>query len=298
MAIAGVGTFWAFLLAWFDPRRRGRWRAVAAGAGVIASAGIAVARPDSAVYLGVSLLAVLLLRLPVLRRHAYRLLLVAVLAVPLAFAAVVRLPPYLGPFLNRSAYPLVELPDWFTWIHIAEWPYLVAQVFGFPMPRYLPYFYELGYTMSFGWDRRAGLGTETELPTLVVIAAATAVLLVVGWGLQSYSWRKLTALGVLIASLVVASFGFLAASGYVLWVQARYYVPIVIVIVGILAYAPARLPRPRRLVIGLVCLASSLAGFASLATLIRRSTNGQPVVPELSWRALTPTFSGGGPTCH
>ncbi len=53
-AIAGVGTCWAFLLAWFDPAERSRARSAAVGTGVVVSALIAVAgRTDSVIYLGV-----------------------------------------------------------------------------------------------------------------------------------------------------------------------------------------------------------------------------------------------------
>ncbi len=281
--IAGVGTYWAFLLTWFDPGERGRWRSVAVGAGVVVSAAVAAARPDAAAYLAVSTIAVLLLRVPAVRGRPRRLILLVAFGIPALVAGAFRLPQYLQLILNRAAIMPADLPDWYLWIHIAEWPYLIAQVFGFPTPQYLPYFHELGYTMSFGWDRNVGPGTATELPTIVVIGAATAVLLVVGWGLQSYSRRKLAALAVLAATLIVVPLVAVVGSGYVAWVQARYFVPLVLVLVGIVAYVPARVPRPRALVVGVIALSASVAGCASLATLIRRSTNGQPVVPQLSW---------------
>ncbi len=229
------------------------------------------------------MIAVLLLRLPAVRSSPRRLLLLAALAAPAALAAALRLPQAVQLVVDRSSALPADLPGWFLWIHVAEWPYLIAQVLGFPTPQYLPYFHELGYTMGFGWDRRVALGTETELPTIVVIGAATATLLVIGWGLQSYSRRKLAALGVLTATLVAMSLGWVVGSGYVAWAQARYYVPVLLVIVGVIAYVPARVRRPRALVVGIIALSSTLAGCASLATMIRRSTNGQPVVPQLSW---------------
>jgi hypothetical protein len=283
-AIAGVGTCWAFLLAWFEPGARSRARSVAIGAGVVVSALIAVAgRTDSAIYLAATVIAVLVLRLPAVRSAPRRLILLAVLAVPALLAAAFRLPQAVQLVLDRSSAIPADLPGWFLWIHVAEWPYLIAQVLGFPTPRYLPYWGELGYTQGFGWDSRVGPATATELPTVVVIGAATATLLVLGWGLQSYSRRKVAALAIMGTTLVVMSFGWVVGSGYVAWAQARYYVPILLVIVGFVAYVPMRVPRPRALVVGIITLGATLAGVVSLATMIRRSTNGQPIVPQLSW---------------
>lgn len=279
-AIAGLSVFWLFLLeAWSGSRRSWQARTGLLFLAALSAAIAAIGRGDSLVYLGVSAIAVAILRWRWLSRHW-------VWGVPVL--VVVGIAALSGLPRTRSGLSVAtaSLPDahallfeWWPRFHVFEWPLLVSYVVGGATPRYLPY--PIGYTMGLGWDSRAGF--PIEFPSIVGILGVAVLALVVGVGLTRYSWPKIIAASLLFAAIFLISFLWVVGSGSAGWSQARYFVAPLLVLVAIVSLGQGRTPYLRKAVAALIWLGASVAAAAGLMTVVRRTTNGQPLVPDLAW---------------
>lgn len=284
--IIGVGTFWAFLLAFGSSAR---WRSRRAIANLVL-AGVAallalMSRADAAVYLGTSMVAVAILAWPDLRtrmsRHR-RITVVAGVLVALVLAgAATNLLRYLQNSLSFPAANLDSGQPNAVIKTLLELPTFLAGVLGGQAPLWsqseylfntgLPGYTSPGFTYGVGW---VDVFNPAISGTFVLAAAAGAVFV----GFSRYNWRKVVAFVWIVAMLVVQV---LAMRGLVefaaIWfLQPRYVMPIVLVAIGIALYGPVTadpmFARAQRwALVALVSIAASVSYIATLS----RYTRGQ-----------------------
>jgi hypothetical protein len=281
-AITGGMLFWAFLYTTLtEPSLRSR-RAIAAGAGAVACAVIALsARGDSAVVLTASALAVVLLAWPRLRGRV-RLLWLSLLVIPfIAVAAAFNVGRYASLNLvfppgnpemdqpNSVVKMLVELPTFLAGIlggQVSVWAQRSSsndsQIPGFSWP---------GYSFGVG-----SLDVQNpEISSLLVLACVGGVIFL---GLRSHGLRKLTALVLLSATLVgeLLIMRGLVAFQPIQSLQPRYYFALVVVIVSVAAIAfPRRPSLVNRGQAALLVVTLVIADTAALMATIARYTYGQ-----------------------
>lgn len=217
-AVAGVGTYWAFLLRWLRPtgqdgrRRRPEW---AAGAMAVVAALVASgARADAAAYIVVSTVACLLLEWRAEGRRwwswSYLLpVLVAFGAVAMFFrggqsAALAGI----GAGTGREPVSLFVT-------NVLAYPGLVAGVWA-------------QGPWSLGW---LDTPVPVTVPTMAMLAAGGLLAL----GLGAWWWRKGAALLVAVGALVAVPLWILQKGGNVVGenVQPRYLLPLVVLVLGL-----------------------------------------------------------------
>ena len=280
-ATAGIATFWAFLLGALSARNQRPWLRYALIGFTVISGLIAIAgRSDSVIYIGATVLAVSILRWRTVKGMLWYWL-------PLGALIVIGL--ILGGSRIARAIELVQIQlpnvgdlifEWAPRFHLSEWPLLVYYVFGGSTPVFLPY--EVGYTMGVGWDKNAAW-LPTEFPAVVGFFGVGAAAIAVGLGLTRYSARKIVTIAIMVVTVFTMSFGWTWLSGFIGWPQARYYVGAVVVAVGFSLLSSRARPLPmRRMHAVVIGTLTGLAGAAALATVVRKTTNGQSV-PGTHW---------------
>jgi hypothetical protein len=279
-SVIGLGTFWAFLMTFWTARSISRGIRILSGvlagvAGVIALAG----RPDSAIYLIAGAVGVALLQRHYLRRHLTMLIPLAVLAVPIALLASDRITSSLT-YVSTSLPGIAEsFFQWWPRFHMLEWSLLMSYVVGGATPAYMPY--PLSYTAGLGWDNRAGI--PIEFPSIVGLAGAAVLVSVLWLGLSRYSWRKLVAVSLITGSIVLMSLGYVWFTNFAVWAQARYYFGPMMMLVGFATLMPLGKPLLRSAQVAVLAVGASVAASAALITVVRTTTNGQPLVPDRAW---------------
>ena len=289
-AIAGVGTFWVFALALARQRSWRTPKALTAMAGaVVAGLMATMARSDTVWVLLLSLAAVALLEWK-RGRTAHRLALSAlVLAVPAAaLVAFFRIGRYLselnltfpeGNADTGQPNPLLKM--------MLETPAFIAGIFGLQQP--------WGQNEDAtnwgvpGWVMNAysyGVGALDVINpsisgVLVVLAAAGTLML----GLAAYSWRKISAIAILMVGSLAQMILMRALAGFGNWendqgfawvIQPRYFLPAVMVTVGlVMIVSPVKRPIFNRLQGVLVALALSVGATVSLMSVVARYMHGQ-----------------------
>ncbi len=276
-AIAGVGTYWAFLLAVIRPQTvEARTRAFAV-AGAVSSALVAVgARADSLVFLAGSTVVITLLAWKSVRRHKPVLWIIGATSAALVLLVLIsplrdRLmrsvnslgsaegadPSLTAGGLHPSVNHLLELPS-FLWAFLGG----QAPTFGFPT----------AYLRGLGW-------LDVGIPSLVGLFALCGAVAILSWGVSRYNGLKIFALvGALLVLVASILLPLEAANYYPEYVlQPRYFLPMLYVVVGIAAIRPlGRRSVPivfLVLVIGAVAAANATAQLAFL----HRHTNGESV---------------------
>ncbi|MEZ5117556.1 MAG: DUF2142 domain-containing protein [Candidatus Nanopelagicales bacterium] len=287
-AVAGVGTYWVFLLRWCRGPRGGvrdvgRW---IAGVLAVVSAALAVAgRGDAAVYLAVATAAVLLLSVPSWRALATWPMALPAAVVVLAAVMFLRTGQSgalsgIGAGTGRVGWGLLR-------DNLLDLPTFFAGVWG------------LGWGL--GW-----LDTPVSGGAAGLAVALAGVL--AGLGLAAWWWRKGLAILLLLASLVAVPLWVLQRGGNVVGenVQPRYLLPLVVVTAGVVLLAKdARGTSSwtlRTPVAILVVLLFSVAQLLALRDQMRRYTTGidavgsdlsgaewwweSPVPPPSTWLVL------------
>jgi len=281
-AIAGVGTYWAFLMAVLQPRRDVTYARGFAIAGLLLSAAVAVgSRADTLVFLGGSTVAVVLLNWKSLRFRRVALVGLGLIAVAIAvlttvtdigdrLGAVFRTftssqenagtTDVLGP--DKTVNHLVEMPS-FVWAFVGG----QAPTYGFPT----------AYLRGLSW-------LDVGVPSIVGILMTVAVIAVMTWGLGSYNIRKISALVfamfVLGAAILVPLEG--TNYGSEVNLQPRYFLPMLYVIVGLAALRSWSSGKPRIAVLTIVVGSTVVANAAAQLAFLHRFTNGE----TLPWMQL------------
>lgn len=266
-AMIGVGSSWLALLGWFDTSGR---RKVAAGALFVVSVVMAAgSRGDAALYAGLGIALVLVLRAARRRDFWISSILPAIMGlVALAFFLTAR----------QSQSGLVGFGGGSNLVSSA------GSAGGGEPEQALSGFGLLAYNLlnlPFLWSGVLGewaLGwLDTSMPALVS-AATVAVFVGVGFVGISRMWgRKAVALGALILALVAVPLYVLQAGGDLIGeqVQPRYLLPLIVMLAGLLmlteARAPIRVTLSQRFA---VLLALSGAHFVALHLNIRRYVTG------------------------
>ena len=258
-----------------DARRRVFWARLV---GLVGTASLALAaRSDAAIYLVMSTVAVLMVASPFVRVR-WKLVL------PVGIAGVFGLVA-LGYFALRDRYlgwpmswpgaqtatdqpnpvlkTLMEIPGFFAGLLGGQRPGYVLSDSGFNqgVDGYRP----TGLLYGLGW-------TEVQLPSIVSIAGLVAVVVVAAVGLNSYRLSRLVAVLFLITAVVGQILIMRSMVDFIsFWeIQPRYFVPIFLVILGLLAFSPGLgkrlLTRAQALVVMLsVIVAGSVAWMATAA---------------------------------
>lgn len=271
-AIAGVGTFWAFLLA--AVRSSGTHRVVASAGALVSGVIAAGARADSLVFIGGSTLAVALIVWPRIRRQRAVLIglaiLAGVIAVLMASTSVRNRiqvvlqgfggtegtdPRLIAGGVNPTVNHLLELPS-YLWALIGG----QGPTFAFPT----------AYLRGLGW-------LDTSVPSITGIFMLIAVIVVVTWGLGTYSARKIAAIAVafvvLVGAVLIPLEGVNYAPTFV--TQPRYVLPMLYVVIALAALRPARSGRPRLVLVVLIVVLAVVANAAAHLTSLHRYTNGE-----------------------
>jgi len=281
-AIAGIASYWAFLLAVLRSQGSSVVHRVVSVAGLLASAFIAVgARADALVFIGGSTVAVVVLTWPQIRdKRAVKVglaLLTAAIILLIALTSVRdRLARVIGGIgstegadprlvengLNPTINHLVELPS-YLWALIGG----QAPTFAFPTV----------YLRGLGW-------LDTSIPSITGVATLVALVSVVVWGMGAYGWRKVVAVGIafmtLCASIVLPLEGANYGPTYVL--QPRYVLPMLFVVVGLAAIRPLASGRPRLVAMVVIAMLMIVANAAAQLASLHRYTNGE----SLPWMRL------------
>jgi hypothetical protein len=289
-AITGGMVFWAFFYTLLTERTLRSRRSIAAATGALASAVLAMsARGDSAVVLTASALAVVLLAWPHLRRRMRRLWLL-LLAIPLVIVAAL---------FNVGRYAKLDLvfpagnPEWdqpnAVLKLVLEMPSFLAGILGGQSPDWSQRASSVDSQMpGFSWPGYAyGVGAldvqNPEISGLLVLACVGGVIFL---GFRSHGIRKIIALGLLAATLVVELVYMrgLVAFQPIQSPQPRYYFALVVVIVSVAAIAfplrPSLVNRGQALLlVGLL----TVADIAALMATVARYTYGQ----AHSWTGIT-----------
>ena len=164
----------------------------------------------------------------------------------------------LSPTLNHT----LELPS-YLWALIGG----QAPTFAFPT----------AYLRGLGW-------LDTGVPSVVGIAVLVALVSVFAWGMGVYNSRKVGAVSISLIALIGAVLVPLESVNFGVGhsLQPRYFLPMLVVVLGLAALRPMRTGRPRLaltvLVVALMIIANATAHLASL----HRYTNGE----SLPWMRL------------
>ena len=239
--IAGVGLYWAFLLSALQSlhQRSARFWLSVVGAGVSAFIAL-VARNDSGIYLALSTLAVGLLAWK--RSAIPRWALAIVLSVLAATSALVVFVAYRNWYLSFPlSFPgaqtatdqpnplvklLLEVPGFFVGLLGGQRPLNVLTDSGFNqgLDGYRP----TGLLYGPGW-------AEMNLPSIVAIGILLAVAIVLAVGFNSYRRTRVVAFAVLVVATIMQIVIMRAMADFAaFWeVQPRYFVPILLVIIGV-----------------------------------------------------------------
>ena len=281
-AIAGVGTYWALLLAVFQPRRDLPFARGWALAGLLLSAFVSVgSRADTLIFLGGSTVAVVVLTWKSLRVRRGALIGLGIIAVSIVILTAVtsigdRLALILQGFfssqdesnvsdvlgVHNTINHVVELPS-FLWAFVGG----QAPTFGFPTV----------YSRGLSW-------MDVGIPSIVGLLMLVAVVSVVTWGLDGYNVRKVIAAGlaliVLLAAIMVPLEGTNYGSEVVL--QPRYFLPMLYVVVGLTALRSRLSGSPRVMVLVVIVGSAVVANSVAQLALLHRFTNGE----TLPWMRL------------
>lgn len=261
-AIIGVGSSWIALLGYYETmgRRRVLLGAVFAVAVVMAAG----ARADAAIYAGLGILAVMILKLARTRAFLLSSVLPVVLGlVALAFFLGARqsasgLGGFGGPASTGGAGPAgVE-----------------EQLTGFGLLAYnllnLPFLWSGPFgTWALGW-------LDTSLPWFVALGSLSAFVVVGFLGLGRADRRTLAVIALVLAALTLVPLYTLQAGGDPVGdqVQPRYLYPLIVLLAGLLVLAPRagiRLTRVQAVVVGAALV---LANFVALHMNLRRYVTG------------------------
>ena len=281
-AIAGVGTYWAFLLAVIQPRRDLTHARGIAIAGLLLSAIIAVgARADSLVFLGGSTLAVVILTWDSLRVRRVALIGLSLIALTIVVLTTLtsigdRLSSALQVLMSpqgevqvtdavgvdKSLNHLVELPS-FVWAFVGG----QAPTFGFPTV----------YSRGLSW-------LDVGIPSIVGILMMVAVVTVMTWGLGCYNGRKIIAFGLVCVVLTAAILVPLEGTNYgpEVVLQPRYFLPMLYVVVGLAALRSWSSGKPRIAILTIIVGSAVVANAVAQLAFLHRFTNGE----TLPWMRL------------
>ena len=274
-AIAGVGTYWAFLLAVLQPRRDLPYARGLAVTGLLLSAVVAVgSRADTLVFLGGSTVAVVLLTWNSLRFRKVALIGLGLIAVGIVVLTTVtsigdRLAVVIQTFtssqeeatstnvlgIDNTINHLVEMPS-FVWAFVGG----QAPTFGFPT----------AYLRGLSW-------LDVGVPSIVGILMAVAVTAVMTWGLGSYNARKIGALVFAVFVLGAAILVPLEGTNYgeMVVLQPRYFLPMLYVVVGLAALRSWSSGKPRIAILTIVVGSTVVANAAAQLAFLHRFTNGE-----------------------
>jgi hypothetical protein len=221
-SIIGIGTFWAFALAFLRRRSARDRRGVLIGVAMVASAAMAIAaRVDSAAYVAITALVVVTLagwRTTLAR--PWRLALVGVLAVAGVLTYLNRGEPLTG---GDSTLGTADAGAGLLLTNLAYFPVLVQGVVG-------------GWNLS--WN-------DVLMPPLVPVVGVLVLGALLYRGLLAPSRRTLVAAGIATIALVVVPIAYLQSQrlGVGEVVQPRYVLPLLTLLVGVVSVGP-RLGRP------------------------------------------------------
>ena len=242
-SIIGIGTFWAFALAFLRRRSVRDRRGILIAVAMVVSAGMAIAaRVDSAAYVAVT--AVVVVTLAGWRASAgrpWRLALLGTLALAGIATYLNRGQPLTG---GDSTLGTAEAGGGLLLTNLAYFPVLVQGVVG-------------GWNL--GWN-------DAVMPPLVPVVGVLILGALLYRGLQAPSRRTLVAAGIAFAALVVVPIAYLQSQrlGVGEVVQPRYLLPLLTLLVGVVCLGPRLgtvLPLPR---IPATLLAVGLSGSAVL----------------------------------
>ena len=248
-SIIGIGTFWAFALAFLRrPSVRDR-RGILSGAAMAVAAAMAIAaRVDSAAYVAIS--AVIVVTLAGWRASVSRPWRLG----PVAALALVGVVTYLnrGQALTGGEQTLgsADAGTGLLLTNLAYFPVLVQGAVG-------------GWNLS--WN-------DVLMPPLVPVVGILVLGALAYRGLLDTWPRKLWAAGIALVALVAVPISYLQSQrlGVGEVVQPRYVLPLLTVLVGVLAIGPRLgrpLPMPRvpARVIGMAVSASAILGYWAYA---------------------------------
>jgi len=244
-SIIGIGTYWAFLLAFLSRRRTSDRRGILIAAGAVVSAGMAIAaRVDSAAYVAIVTVVVLVLvGWRTLASHWWRLGLPAVLSVAGVATYAFRGQPLTGGEVTLGT---ADAGGGLLLTNLAYFPVLVQGVVG-------------GWQLS--WN-------DVLMPPLVPVVGVLVLGALAYRGLLDTWPRKTWALAVALIALVAVPLAYLQSQrlGVGEVVQPRYILPLLALLIGVLSLGP-RLGRPPALpgapavLIGVGLSASAILGY-------------------------------------
>lgn len=239
--ITGIGLFWAFFFTLLTQSSWRKWRTWSALTGSVMCAGLALgARSDSAVFLGVSIVAVLLMTW---RRIHFRWIRVLSLVMPIVFF-VGALPFAVGRYLqnplvfppahletdqpNPAVKTLLEFPNFFMALVGGQAPAWSQRSEAHNI--YLEGYASAGYTYGVGW-------TDVFNPTISGVFAFACLSGIMFLGFRSYTRGKVAAVALVAVTLTVQALFMRAQWGWqgYQWLQPRYFIPFVFVLVGLAA---------------------------------------------------------------
>lgn len=258
--IAGVGTYWAFLLRYLRPGGSGR---VVAGAFCVISAGLAAgARADGAAFVVLLTIAVLLLTVRSPRALLTPWLLLPAVIVVGAFGVFL----LTGQSAALSGLSPIDLPD------RGGLPLLLNNVYGYPS-LFVGMF---GLGWGLGW-----LDTPMPPPVGGLVLAATFSLVVLS--LRSYWAQKRLVVGLVALTLLALPLLILQRGGNIVGenVQPRYLLPLTIAGLGFLLLAKGSKPTVWTIGRGplvLITLAVAMANAFALEATLRRFITGIDVL--------------------
>lgn len=257
-SMIGIGTFWAFALAFLRrPSVRDR-RGILIGIAMVVSAGMAIAaRVDSAAYVAITTVVVVTLAgwRSSLRRP-WRLGLVAVLALAGAVTYLNRGQPLTG---GDSTLGTADAGAGLLLTNLAYFPVLVQGVVG-------------GWNLS--WN-------DVVMPPLVPVVGVLILGALLYRGLQAPSRRTLVAAGIAVLALVAVPIAYLQSQrlGVGEVVQPRYVLPLLTLVVGVVSVGP-RLGRPLplpRVPMWAMAAGLSISGILAFWAYVHRFTSGSGV---------------------
>lgn len=274
-AIAGVATYWVFLLAVLKPRRDLPYARGLAMAGLLCSAFIAVgSRADTLVFLGGSTVAVVLVAWKSLRVRMGALVGLGIIAVVIGILMVVtsigdRLVLVLQSFTtSQEGSSFNNVMGWNNSVnHVVELPSFLWAFVGGQAPSFGP---PTAYSRGLSW-------MDVGIPSIVGILMLLAVVSVVAWGFDVYNTRKVVAVGlalvVLLAAVIVPLEG--ANYGPEVVLQPRYFLPMLYVVIGLATLRSRLSGSPRILVLVVVVSSVLLANAVAQLAFLHRFTNGE-----------------------
>jgi len=239
--ITGVGLYWAFLLSSIQSLKRRNTKFWWSVVGVVASGSLAlVSRNDAGIYLALSTVAVALIAWH--KNVVPRWVLASALSVLGIMTAFVGFLAYRNTYLSLPlSFPsaqtatdqpnplvklLLEIPGFFVGLLGGQRPVNVLSDSGFNqgVDGYRP----TGLVYGPGW-------AEMNLPSIVAISSLIAVAIVLAVGFNSYRRMRVIAFVVLVLATIVqiVIMRSMVDFGPVWEVQPRYFIPILLVIIGV-----------------------------------------------------------------